>query len=49
MSFLLSLIFSLLQNWRRGQNRICLEVRQAGRGEWWAGERNGPNNIYTYE
>jgi hypothetical protein len=43
MSFLLSLIFSLLQNWRRGQNRICLEVR----GEWeeegkeWGGEGAG--------
>jgi hypothetical protein len=33
MSFLLSLMFSLQQNWRtRGQNRFCLESR--GWGEW---------------
>jgi hypothetical protein len=28
MSFLLLLISSLQQNWRRGQNRFCLEARQ---------------------
>jgi hypothetical protein len=27
MSFLLSLMSSLQQNWKRGQNRFCLEVR----------------------
>jgi hypothetical protein len=26
---------SLQQNWRKGQNRFCLEVR------WWEGERGG--------
>jgi hypothetical protein len=32
--FLLSLMFSLQQNWRRGQNRFCLEARQvSGEGE----------------
>jgi hypothetical protein len=32
LSFLLSLMFSLQQNWRRGQNRFCLENRR-GREE----------------
>jgi hypothetical protein len=27
MLFLLSFMFSLQQNWRRGQNRFCLEAR----------------------
>jgi hypothetical protein len=27
MSFLLSLMLSLQQNWRREQNRFCLEAR----------------------
>jgi hypothetical protein len=30
MSFLLLLISSLQQNWRKGQNRFCLEVRGMG-------------------
>jgi hypothetical protein len=30
LSFLLSLMFSLQQNWRRGQNRFCLEAREVG-------------------
>jgi hypothetical protein len=30
LSFLLSLISSLQQNWRRGQNRFCLEVSGVG-------------------
>jgi hypothetical protein len=43
------LISSLQQNWRKGQNRFCLEVR-GGRGEREeAGRRKGPNNVYTYE
>jgi hypothetical protein len=33
LSFLLLLMSSLQQNWRRGQNRFCLEVK--GR---WGGE-----------
>jgi hypothetical protein len=52
MSFLLSLVLSLQQNWRRGQNRFCLEVRSVGEkveGGRWAKGRGGPNNIYTYE
>jgi hypothetical protein len=28
---------SLQQNWRKGQNRLCLEVR-AGEGERWQGQ-----------
>jgi hypothetical protein len=41
LSFLLSLMFFLQQNWRtRRQNRFCPE---AGWGE------GGPNNVYTYE
>jgi hypothetical protein len=35
---------SLQQNWRRGQNRFCLEARG-----WRARGRNGLNNICTYE
>jgi hypothetical protein len=30
LSFLLLLMFSLQQNWRRGQNRFWLEVREVG-------------------
>jgi hypothetical protein len=30
MSFLLLLISTLQQNWRKGQNRFCLEVRGLG-------------------
>jgi hypothetical protein len=30
MSFLLLLVFSLQQNWRRGQNRFCLEATGVG-------------------
>jgi hypothetical protein len=33
---------SLQQNWRKGQNRFCLEVRGAG-------GRNEPNNVCTYK
>jgi hypothetical protein len=27
MSFLLYLVFSIHQNWRKGQNKFCLEAR----------------------
>jgi hypothetical protein len=30
MSFLLLLTSSVQQNWRRGQNRICLEEKRVG-------------------
>jgi hypothetical protein len=30
MSFLLSLLSSIQKNWRREQNRFCLEVRGVG-------------------
>jgi hypothetical protein len=40
---------SLQQNWRKGQNRFCLEATGRGgrrsRGRE-AGGRNGPNNEY---
>jgi hypothetical protein len=43
MSFLLLLMSTLQQNWRKGQNRFCLEVRgerererTEGRGEKWS-------------
>jgi hypothetical protein len=42
---------SLQQNWRRRQNRFCLEVRRVG-GEMagvGGGGRIGPNNVFTYE
>jgi hypothetical protein len=41
---------SLQQNWRKGQNRFCLEVRGRGRGRGQgARRRNDPNNVCTYE
>jgi hypothetical protein len=48
---LLNAISSLQQSWRKGQNRFCLEARGVGvkgRGQE-AKERNGPNNVCTYE
>jgi hypothetical protein len=50
MTFLLLLMSSPQQNWRKGQNRFCLEERGMGgkrvvRG-W--GE-NGTNNVCPYE
>jgi hypothetical protein len=51
LSFLLLLMSSLQQNWRKGQNRFCLKMRgveRRGRGRG-ARERNGPNNVCTYE
>jgi hypothetical protein len=47
MFFLLSLVFSLQQNWRGGQNSFCLEVRGWDKGG--AGRRDGPNNGYRYK
>jgi hypothetical protein len=38
LSFLLLLMSSLQQNWRRGQKRFCLEARRV------AGERAGTGN-----
>jgi hypothetical protein len=54
MSFLLLIMSSLQQNWKRGQNRFCLEARgqREGAGErkgGWGRGRNGPNNVCTYE
>jgi hypothetical protein len=45
------LMSSRQQNWRKGQNRFCLEVRGVGgEGEGGEeGERNGLNNVCTYE
>jgi hypothetical protein len=50
-AILLNLMFSLQQNWRREQNKLCLEVRgvERGGGEWTVEGRDGPNNVYTYE
>jgi hypothetical protein len=36
---------SLQQNWRRGQNRFCLEARWGREG----GGEGGPNSVCTYE
>jgi hypothetical protein len=38
---------SLQQNWRKGQNTFCLEVREVRRRE--REGRNDPNNVCTYE
>jgi hypothetical protein len=50
MSFLLLLISTLQWNWRKAQNKFCLEGREWGRG-WVAGAggRNDPNNVCTFE
>jgi hypothetical protein len=40
-------MFSFHQNWRKGQNRFCLE--ESGVGRWGKGGRNDPNNVCTYE
>jgi hypothetical protein len=42
---------SLQQNWRKGQDRFCLELRRVGRRgkEWETWWRNDPNNVCTYE
>jgi hypothetical protein len=47
MSFLLSLMLSLQQNWRRGKNRFFLEARGSGEG----GEGRGgemAQTMYTH-
>jgi hypothetical protein len=51
MSFLLLLMSFPQENYRRGQNKFCLEARGVGekgreQGAVW---RNGPNNVYIYE
>jgi hypothetical protein len=49
MSFLLLLMSTLKQSWRKEQNKFCLEVRgMRGKRERWRG-RNGPSNVCTYE
>jgi hypothetical protein len=40
LSFLLLLMSSLQQNWRRGQNRFCLKVEGVG-GKGGSGEQEG--------
>jgi hypothetical protein len=42
---------SLQQNWRKRQNRLCLEARgMEGRGrEQETGRKNDPSNVYTHE
>jgi hypothetical protein len=40
---------TLQQNWRKEQNRFCLEVRAWGERERARGRgRNSPNNVCTY-
>jgi hypothetical protein len=41
LSFLLLLVSTLQWNWRKAQNRFCLEGRRVGR----ARGRNDPNNV----
>jgi hypothetical protein len=46
MSFLLLLMSTLQQNWRKRKNRFYLKGRGLrGEGGVGAGVRNGPNNI----
>jgi hypothetical protein len=51
MSFLLLLISTLQWNWRKAQNRFCLEAKgeEGRRWGWRAGGRNDPNNVCTCE
>jgi hypothetical protein len=51
LSFLLLLMSSLQQNWRKWQNRFCMEVRgwMGEGGNEGRGWRNSPNNVCTYE
>jgi hypothetical protein len=50
MFFLLLLISTLQWNWRKAQNRFCLEARGEGeRVGMGTGGRNVPNNVYTCE
>jgi hypothetical protein len=49
--FLLLLMSTPQENWRRGKNRFCLEargIRRRGKG-WEAEGRNDPNIVCTYE
>jgi hypothetical protein len=48
LSFLLLLVLSLQKNWRKGQNRFCLEARGVKEREG-AGGKNDPNSVCTYE
>jgi hypothetical protein len=50
MSFLLlSLMSSLQQNWRRGQNKFCLEVRRvAWKGRGWRQGGEMAQKIYAH-
>jgi hypothetical protein len=50
MTFFLLFISTLQRNWRKAQNRFCLEGRGGGeRVGAGAGERNDPNNECTCE
>jgi hypothetical protein len=51
MSFLLLLISTLQGNWRKEQNRFCLEGREEGGKEWSerGRGRNDSNNVCTCE
>jgi hypothetical protein len=42
---------SLQQNWRKGENRLYLEVREVGAEERGVASRgrNDPNNVCIYE
>jgi hypothetical protein len=41
-------MFSLQQNWRRGQNRFCLEVsRVGGRLKEWEARREMAQTMYA--
>jgi hypothetical protein len=52
MSFLLLLMSSLQQNWRRGQNRFCLEAREVGVregcGRGWEAGGEMPQTMYAH-
>jgi hypothetical protein len=47
LSFLLLLMSTLLENWRRQQKRFCLEARgKGGNGGWEWNMRNGPMYVH---
>jgi hypothetical protein len=46
----LLLMSTLQQNWRKGENRFCLEARRVeGRGKGRVAGGNGSNNVSTHE
>jgi hypothetical protein len=48
LSFLLLLMSTLQQNWRRVQKKFCLEVRRVGGGGEWREGREMAQTMYAH-